>query len=388
MAQNKSIFIKVSVDNKQSTKEIGKSKSSVDALAGSVDRLTGEQREAAIVAEVKAKKRQLLQKEIKAEAASRLALDKSIKRNKTNAGLNNAIIAESARLASDASFGFTAIANNLGQLVSLFSASANAAGGLVSAFRALISVQSLFLIGIQLAITYGDRIYNFFFGTEKAALDAAKGIKEATKSIDDIILRFNQLSEINTSGFEFFGVDESVFKTTERLRNEFSDFAIGYDKLDEKQKNNKESLALLIRDYEDYIRAQKNAAAAQKALEQATTLDPETGRPLDPNVPLGVARISYVKNLRKEFLKQYDLTLLLGERFKSELEKQKKEGDVRIKVFDAQFLELDKIEEKYRKKSVDRSQLTSEEVLGQIQQDAFTELDIKEELLQRYRRQG
>ncbi len=77
-------------------------------------------------------------------------------------GLNNAILMETSRLASDASFGFTAIANNVSQLVNLLQSQVQATGSLSTTFRRLISVQSLALIGVQLLITYGDRLYKSF----------------------------------------------------------------------------------------------------------------------------------------------------------------------------------------------------------------------------------
>ncbi len=61
------------------------------------------------------------------------------KKNSASAGLHNAILMESGRLASDLNYGFTAIANNLGQLFSLFQASADSADGLGAAFNKLLS---------------------------------------------------------------------------------------------------------------------------------------------------------------------------------------------------------------------------------------------------------
>lgn len=112
------------------------------------------------------------------------SINKNGKQLRTNAGLNNAIIAESARLASDASYGYTAIANNLGQLISLFSASANAAGGLKSAIGALFTIQSAFLIGIQLLITYGDDIYNFFVGSASAIDEEREALEKDNEELE------------------------------------------------------------------------------------------------------------------------------------------------------------------------------------------------------------
>ena len=89
-------------------------------------------------------------------------VNKATKKNSASAGLHNAILMESGRLASDLNYGFTAIANNLGQLFSLFQASADSADGLGKALQKLISVQALFLIGGQLVIQNLDKIVKFF----------------------------------------------------------------------------------------------------------------------------------------------------------------------------------------------------------------------------------
>lgn len=81
---------------------------------------------------------------------------------RATSGLNNAIIMETSRLASDASFGFTAIANNLSQLVNLVQANVSATGSFKEAIKGLFTAQAAFLIGIQLLITYGSDLFKIF----------------------------------------------------------------------------------------------------------------------------------------------------------------------------------------------------------------------------------
>ena len=78
---------------------------------------------------------------------------------RATSGLNNAILMETSRLASDASFGFTAIANNLSQLVNLFKSSKDATGSYASSLKSLFTAQAAFLVGVQLLITFGDDLY-------------------------------------------------------------------------------------------------------------------------------------------------------------------------------------------------------------------------------------
>ena len=105
-------------------------------------------------------------KSLTQQAAAANAAAAATDKMRATSGLNNAIIMESSRLASDASFGFTAIANNLSQLVNLFQMNVKATGSFTSAISGLFTAQAAVLIGIQLLITYGDRL-------AKAIMDAA-----------------------------------------------------------------------------------------------------------------------------------------------------------------------------------------------------------------------
>ena len=212
MADKKVIAIEIKVTERNAAKAVNTTKKAVDQLAASTERLA-------------------------------VANDK----NKPNAGLNNAIIAESARLASDASYGFTAIANNLGQLISLFSMSAKAAGGLRAAFVALFSIQSLFLIGIQLLITYGNDLYNFFIGASAAANKYKKSLEDLTAETEgnrrELLGYIEVLRDANSS-------EDARLNALQEL-----DSAIG-NVIDSNGKN-KLSLEELTLSVEEYIRQQR-----------------------------------------------------------------------------------------------------------------------------------
>jgi hypothetical protein len=212
MADKKVIAIEIKVTERNAAKAVNTTKKAVDQLAASTERLA-------------------------------VANNK----NKTNSGLNNAIIAESARLASDASYGFTAIANNLGQLISLFSMSAKAAGGLRAAFVALFSIQSLFLIGIQLLITYGNDLYNFFIGASAAANKYKKSLEDLTAETEgnrrELLGYIEVLRDANSS-------EDARLNALQEL-----DSAIG-NVIDSNGKN-KLSLEELTLSVEEYIRQQR-----------------------------------------------------------------------------------------------------------------------------------
>ena len=110
-------------------------------------------------------------------------------KGRAQSGLNNAILLESGRLASDLNYGFTAIANNLGQLVTLFGSFAETNGGVVNSLKEL--GKSLWgiggvLIGVQLLIAFGQPIFDFLTGMTEEAKKAAKSTKELGKSFDDL----------------------------------------------------------------------------------------------------------------------------------------------------------------------------------------------------------
>ena len=105
------------------------------------------------------------------------------KKAKTQTGLNNAILLETGRLASDVNYGFSAIANNLGQLFTLFQSSAQAAGGLGKAIRSLFTIQAAFLIGVQLLISFLPRIIKNFKDKAKAARAVNNALIEGENAI-------------------------------------------------------------------------------------------------------------------------------------------------------------------------------------------------------------
>jgi hypothetical protein len=109
-------------------------------------------------------------------------LEKSVNRvqkkgkdQNANAGLDNAILMETSRLASDVSYGFTAIANNLGQLINLFRMSKDASGSYAQSLKNLLKFQNLLLVAVQLVIAFLPRLIKLFGGSA----DATRKLKDA-----------------------------------------------------------------------------------------------------------------------------------------------------------------------------------------------------------------
>jgi len=243
MADTKKIIISVEV------KEVGAKQVSqaTSKAVKDLSKLTKAEKDNMVAAEMLRIKNLQAKAEISGLAAEALNASKGLNNMKTNAGLNNAIIAESARLASDASYGFTAIANNLGQLVSLFSASANAAGGLRSAIAALFTAQSIFLISIQLLITYGNDVINFFKGNQKAVEDFEKSLEDLEETVQsqrrELLGYIEVLKDNNIS-------EKARLNALKELEAASPGIIDSYDK-------QKTSLEKLTKQVEEYIRQQR-----------------------------------------------------------------------------------------------------------------------------------
>jgi len=129
------------------------------------------------------------------------------KKSRAQSGLNNAILIESGRFASDLRYGFTAVANNLGRIIELGQEfSRTEGGGLIPSLKRIFTAQGLFLIGFQLVIAYGDKIFEFFNGITESAKEAAKAQEELNKQLNDLgsntfLLQsyVNVIDDVNTS---------------------------------------------------------------------------------------------------------------------------------------------------------------------------------------------
>ena len=113
------------------------------------------------------------------------------KKSRAQSGLNNAILIESGRFASDLRFGFTAVANNLGRIIELGQEfSRTEGGGLIPALKRIISVQGLFLIGFQLLVAYGDKVFGFLKGLVVETNQVSDIFDKASKNVSDINGKF------------------------------------------------------------------------------------------------------------------------------------------------------------------------------------------------------
>ncbi len=129
------------------------------------------------------------------------------KKARTQAGLNNAILLETGRLASDASFGFTAMANNLSQLTSLFGSFVQTNDGVVASFKQL---------GKSLMGTGGVLLLVQLF---IAALQS-KRVEEFIKSLGGLSKAMQLVKESFEKANEESGKQVGFLRTMETLVND------------------------------------------------------------------------------------------------------------------------------------------------------------------------
>jgi len=255
MADTKKIIINVEV------REVGAKEVSKAASKATVDltKMSKADEKAAISAEILRQKNALAQAAIRQKASAALQADKSLNTLKATSGLNNAILLETSRLASDASFGFQGMANNIGQLVSLFQISAANAGGFKETLKDLgksLMGTGGVLIGVQLLISFLPKIEKAF-----------KNLASAVNVVGSISSDVGQNARTLVGNFEIYTktlLDST--KTSEqhaialkKLKDEYPDF--NAEILLDKERTEEANAARL-----EYIDTLERQAISQAAL--------------------------------------------------------------------------------------------------------------------------
>jgi len=233
---NKRILIRIDVVEKNASVNIDKTRKSVDQLAESTSKLN----------------------------------TRTSKGNAT-AGLNNAILLETSRLASDASYGFQGMANNLGQVVQLLSISAENSGGFGKALKdvgsQILGVGGV-MIGIQLLISFLPNLEKLF--------------KKLTRSIDpfnDVLEKSIEFASKSRSEFDtltnvLLDASESTEQkriALERLNEDYPDFNANVLKDAENHKEATKAIDDYIKKLDEKARSQ--AAEALKEQEYALLIE-------------------------------------------------------------------------------------------------------------------
>jgi len=228
MADKKIISIDIKVTEKNAGKAINTTKKAVDGLAASTERLA-----------------------------------RANNQNRAQSGLNNAILIETGRVASDASYGIQGVANNIGRLTELFQeyARTGGKGGVAGAFRELgksiLGVGGV-IVGFQLLLSFLPKIIDKF---ESASAKTKKFNKELEK--------IRQESEQSRQSLEGYFTVLSEYNISQERRSNLEQELI--DKLpdiDNLNTKSKQGIDQLRKSIEMYIKQQEIRAEVDLLIEE------------------------------------------------------------------------------------------------------------------------
>jgi len=273
---SKKILIDIQISDGKASQVVNKTKGSVDALASATKKLNNLQKQEAVDLEV-LNQRIKIQKEVNVAAAKSTlemstatrGLTGALANNKATSGLNNAILQESSRLASDAAYGFQGMANNIGQLVSLLQISATNAGGFANTIKELgksIMGTGGLLIGIQVLISFLPRIAKKLKEAKAAADPVSDAFSNMKDKVDDTSGKFETYIAILESSTVSDKQKEIAIK---RLNKEFPDYIKSLDDSSvslEDVKNLTEGATKANDDYRDSIVKLAMSQAAQSKI--------------------------------------------------------------------------------------------------------------------------
>jgi len=201
MAQNEKVIISVELRDKGVTTGSKKAKDSIDGLTDAQKRLDRATKEAAF--QESKQGRALADLEIRANLAKKanrelaiqtLKTAEATKQGKTQTGLNNAILVEAGRAASDFQYGMQGMANNIGQLSTLMGQHIQTQGGFIASMKELaksfFGIQGV-LIGVQLFISFLPQIEKWYKKINKEGLDLNKVFKDAASTVSDTAADFD-----------------------------------------------------------------------------------------------------------------------------------------------------------------------------------------------------
>jgi hypothetical protein len=263
MAEQK-ILISIQINDR----ETKKTNEALKVTKQNFDKLTKAEQDAIVADKQLSLSAKELDKSLTQKAAAANAAAKATDNMRATSGLNNAIIMETSRLASDASYGFTAIANNLSQLVNLVQANVKATGSFKQAIAGLFSAQAAFLIGIQLLITYGDDLYAMLMKNSKMAINLKDVFSEAGKEVQSTSGKFETyvrtLQDSSKSNEEQSKAITGLKKEFPEYINQLNQAGLSLDDVS----NNTEKAAEMNDIYRESLIRTAMARAAQNKIEE------------------------------------------------------------------------------------------------------------------------
>ena len=346
-----------------------------------------------------------------------------LKASKTQAGLNNAILLESGRLASDASYGFTAMANNLSQLVSLFGSFAKTSGGMTQSLKdlgkSLIGTGGV-LLAVQLLIgaLQSERVIKF--------IKALGGLSPRLRELGELSEGFSQATEELVGNFDIYTrklmdsneSEEQKAIALNKLNKEYPDFNAS---ILTTAKNTDEASDAIER----YIKQLKKQALSQAAIQQFQEVSGEQSKELfalemrklelqddinrdeieankilskitvdmraDQKLAINEQASSYLLRIAQnkkliEAVEEESTTVATSYKNRLDIiddfiilsnDKNEKGNGKRERIFKRGILNLDKLEESYRQRAIDKQMKTADEIINIEEDNAKAELKIR-----------
>ena len=224
MAQSEKIIISVELRDKGVKSKSKKAKDSIDQLTDSSKKLAQAKKNLALAESEEGRELAALQIKthlaVKANrelAIATMKTTKATKEGKTQTGLNNAILTEAGRAASDAQYGMQGMSNNLGQLATLMSQHAQTQGGFVASMQelkgSLMGVGGI-LIALQLFISFLPMLEKWYKRVTNAADDFVESLTSQQSLLKTVS---NKLLDENTTLEERKSILESLKKDNKEL---------------------------------------------------------------------------------------------------------------------------------------------------------------------------
>jgi len=361
MADKKIISIDIKVSERNASKAINTTKKAVDGLADSTERLS-----------------------------------RANNKNRAQSGLNNAILIESGRVASDAAYGIQGVANNIGRLIELGQEFARTnkdkgiGGALKDLRKSFVGVGGV-LIGVQLLLSFLPKLQKAFVNWAKSISLVNKALIDSTKIYGEQIGRLEtyveMLNDSNVSDEQKAIILKKVADEHEGLNlqmnesNELTDDSIERTELLTQVLVKKaKSQALLNEIQEQYIK--------QFALQNSSLVESIGFMELFENVISGAfsgvssvagifdsaakTRSEELDKISKDIDKLQEKLKLIGIFPDSD-----KKGNKILRTFKQQLLDLSALEEQFRQQSEMTFILDEEERILKQQEFDIINLDIR-----------
>lgn len=361
MADKKIISIDIKVSERNASKAINTTKKAVDGLADSTERLS-----------------------------------RANNKNRAQSGLNNAILIESGRVASDAAYGIQGVANNIGRLIELGQEFARTnkdkgiGGALKDLRKSFVGVGGV-LIGVQLLLSFLPKLQKAFVNWAKSISLVNKALIDSTKIYGEQIGRLEtyveMLNDSNVSDEQKAIILKKVADEHEGLNlqmnesNELTDDSIERTELLTQVLVKKaKSQALLNEIQEQYIK--------QFALQNSSLVESIGFMELFENVISGAfsgvsgvagifdsaakTRSEELDKISKDIDKLQEKLKLIGI-----FPDADKKGNKILRTFKQQLLDLSALEEQFRQQSEMTFILDEEERILKQQEFDIINLDIR-----------